>query len=270
MFRGYWNAPDLTAAAFTEDGWYQTGDLGHFDDAGRLILSGRKKDMIVLPNGFNVYPEDIENALRIAGLRDSVVLETIYGPAKKWLGFLHARTSDGLLQRTDKHWGKFLGDWAAPGGRKERGDSPEAKFFNNCVYAYNLELVIRMAKVLGKPDDAPVYRDRLQELRKNIHASYFDPAKNSYANGTQVQLAFALLAGVVPGDLRPAVEASLVKEFAAKGYLDMGSSGLPILLKLVTETGDMGRELYPHFASTAQPSYGYFLAQGESTWPEYW
>lgn len=76
VFSGYWNAPDLTAAAFTDDGWYQTGDLGHFDDAGRLILSGRKKDMIVLPNGFNVYPEDIENALRIAGLRDSVVLET--------------------------------------------------------------------------------------------------------------------------------------------------------------------------------------------------
>ena len=65
-----------TAAAFTEDGWYRTGDIGHLDAAGRLILSGRTKDIIVLPNGFNVYPEDIENALRIAGIRDSVVLET--------------------------------------------------------------------------------------------------------------------------------------------------------------------------------------------------
>ena len=76
VFKGYWNAPELTAGAFTEDGWYRTGDLGHFDDGGRLILSGRIKDMIVLPNGFNVYPEDIENALRIAGLRDAVVVET--------------------------------------------------------------------------------------------------------------------------------------------------------------------------------------------------
>src|SRR5207249_8605420 len=57
----------------------KTGDVGHLDPAGRLILSGRKKDIIVLPNGFNVYPEDIENALRIAGLRDSVVLETAPG-----------------------------------------------------------------------------------------------------------------------------------------------------------------------------------------------
>jgi long-chain acyl-CoA synthetase len=79
LFKGYWSSPELTAAAFTEDGWYKTGDIGHLDPAGRLILSGRKKDIIVLPNGFNVYPEDIENALRIAGLRDSVVLETAPG-----------------------------------------------------------------------------------------------------------------------------------------------------------------------------------------------
>ena len=43
---------------------------------GRLVLHGRKRDMIVLPNGLNVFPEDIENALRVAGIRDSVVLET--------------------------------------------------------------------------------------------------------------------------------------------------------------------------------------------------
>ena len=76
MFKGYWMDPVATAAAFDADGWYHTGDLGRLDDAGRLILHGRKKDMIVLSNGFNVFPEDIENALRDAGLRDSVVLET--------------------------------------------------------------------------------------------------------------------------------------------------------------------------------------------------
>jgi long-chain acyl-CoA synthetase len=76
LFKGYWHEPATTAAAFTPDGWYRTGDIGHLDPAGRLILSGRSRDMIVLPNGFNVYPEDLENALRMAGLRDSVVVET--------------------------------------------------------------------------------------------------------------------------------------------------------------------------------------------------
>jgi long-chain acyl-CoA synthetase len=76
LFKGYWNDPAATAAAFDADGWYRTGDVGRFDVAGRLILMGRKRDMIVLPNGLNVYPEDVENALRVAGLRDAVVVET--------------------------------------------------------------------------------------------------------------------------------------------------------------------------------------------------
>ncbi len=79
LFKGYWEDPERTAAAYTEDGWFRTGDIGHLDEAGRLILSGRIKDMIALPNGLKVYPEDIENALRIAGLKDTVVLETLPG-----------------------------------------------------------------------------------------------------------------------------------------------------------------------------------------------
>jgi long-chain acyl-CoA synthetase len=76
LFKGYWNDPEATAAAHTDDGWYRTGDIGRLDEEGRLILMGRTKDIIVLPNGLNVYPEDIENALRVAGVRDSVVIET--------------------------------------------------------------------------------------------------------------------------------------------------------------------------------------------------
>jgi long-chain acyl-CoA synthetase len=76
LFKGYWNNPTATAEAFTGDGWYRSGDLGALDEKGRLHLHGRTKDIIVLPNGFNVYPEDIENALRVAGIRDSVAVET--------------------------------------------------------------------------------------------------------------------------------------------------------------------------------------------------
>ncbi len=56
LFKGYWENPEATAAAYSEDGWYRTGDLGGLDEKGRLHLHGRKKDIIVLPNGFNVYP----------------------------------------------------------------------------------------------------------------------------------------------------------------------------------------------------------------------
>lgn len=72
--RGYWRNDEATHAAF-EDGWYKTGDLGSLDAAGYLYLKGRKKNIIVLSNGMNVYPEDIENTLlEEAGLTDAVVI----------------------------------------------------------------------------------------------------------------------------------------------------------------------------------------------------
>ena len=79
VFSGYWRDPDATAAALDTEGWYHTGDIGHTDEQGRYVLSGRIKNMIALPNGLKVYPEDMENVLREVGLRDTVVLETAPG-----------------------------------------------------------------------------------------------------------------------------------------------------------------------------------------------
>jgi len=59
VMKGYWNRPDATAAVL-RDGWFYTGDLGYFDADGNLFLTGRKKEVIVLSNGKNVYPEEIE------------------------------------------------------------------------------------------------------------------------------------------------------------------------------------------------------------------
>jgi long-chain acyl-CoA synthetase len=63
VFKGYWENEEATRAVLDDDGWYHTGDLGEIDKDGFLWLRGRKKDMIVLADGTNVYPEDIENAL---------------------------------------------------------------------------------------------------------------------------------------------------------------------------------------------------------------
>ena len=59
VMKGYWNRPDATAAVL-RDGWFYTGDLGYFDSDGNLFLTGRKKDVIVLSNGKNIYPEEVE------------------------------------------------------------------------------------------------------------------------------------------------------------------------------------------------------------------
>lgn len=60
VFSGYYRNPAATAEAFTDDGWFRSGDLGRFDEEGHLYIVGRAKDVIVLPNGKNVHPEDLE------------------------------------------------------------------------------------------------------------------------------------------------------------------------------------------------------------------
>ena len=59
VMKGYWNRPDATAAVL-RDGWLYTGDLGYFDADQNLFLTGRKKEVIVLSNGKNIYPEEVE------------------------------------------------------------------------------------------------------------------------------------------------------------------------------------------------------------------
>jgi long-chain acyl-CoA synthetase len=72
--KGYFNAPEETRSAF-RDGWFHTGDIGSLDDQGRLHIRGRKKEMIVTPEGLNVFPEDVERVLNEqAGVRESAVV----------------------------------------------------------------------------------------------------------------------------------------------------------------------------------------------------
>jgi len=60
VFKGYYNKPLETQSSF-KDGYFMTGDLGYLDDEGYLYITGRKKEIIVLPNGKNINPEEIEN-----------------------------------------------------------------------------------------------------------------------------------------------------------------------------------------------------------------
>ena len=71
---GYLDAPEETRAAF-EGGWFHTGDIGAFDDAGNLVIRGRKKDEIVTAEGVHVFPEDVEHVLEgVAGVQEAAVV----------------------------------------------------------------------------------------------------------------------------------------------------------------------------------------------------
>jgi long-chain acyl-CoA synthetase len=77
IMAGYLNDPDLTAETFS-DGWLKTGDLGRFDSGGHLMLSGRKKNMIVTEEGKNIYPEDIETVFESLPVKEFCVFAANY------------------------------------------------------------------------------------------------------------------------------------------------------------------------------------------------
>lgn len=81
LFKGYWQMPDKTAAAFTPDGWLHTGDLGLREPDGYFTLKGRSKDLIIT-GGLNVYPPEVELALMEL---DSVAACAVVGvPDAEW------------------------------------------------------------------------------------------------------------------------------------------------------------------------------------------
>lgn len=78
VFLGYYGQPEETSACLTEDGWLKTGDLGRIDDDGFVYITGRIKNLIILPNGENVSPESIEEPFyKCPALKDCLVKEDV-------------------------------------------------------------------------------------------------------------------------------------------------------------------------------------------------
>jgi malonyl-CoA/methylmalonyl-CoA synthetase len=74
VFKGYWRMPEKTRAEFREDGFFVSGDLGHYDERGYLRISGRGKDLII-SGGFNVYPAEVEGAIEaLPGVAECAVI----------------------------------------------------------------------------------------------------------------------------------------------------------------------------------------------------
>jgi len=81
VFAGYWERPDANREAFTEDGWFKTGDLGSIDAGGYLSIVGRAKELII-SGGYNVYPREIEDVLRAHPSIEDVAV--VGEPSNEW------------------------------------------------------------------------------------------------------------------------------------------------------------------------------------------
>lgn len=89
VMQGYFNRPDATAEVM-RGGWFLTGDLGRLDAAGRLTITGRKKEMIVLASGKNIYPEEIEAHYRKSAVIKEICVMGVTRPDEPTTERLHA------------------------------------------------------------------------------------------------------------------------------------------------------------------------------------
>ncbi len=97
VFKGYWNKPEKTAEAFTDDGWLKTGDVGEWVDGTHVKVVDRIKDIIITSGGKNISPSEIENSLKTSPyIKEAMVV----GDRRKFVSALIAIESD------------VVGDWA--------------------------------------------------------------------------------------------------------------------------------------------------------------
>ncbi|MDR0541610.1 MAG: family 78 glycoside hydrolase catalytic domain [Dysgonamonadaceae bacterium] len=203
---------------------------------------------------------------------DPKALEAAYETGRRWLNFLFQYLDDdGLLTPYDEEHGHFLGEWLRPGHLQELEINDHSLFFNNCVYAMALDHYIHIAEALGRNDETASYRKRLQILQTALHKKYYNPEKHSYLDGDQVRSATALFAGIVPEDLQPDVLKHLENDMTgAHPYFDIGSFSRYQYFHVLLAHPQFAEIIYNILSKTTYPGYGYFLAKGETAWPETW
>jgi long-chain acyl-CoA synthetase len=99
VMKGYFNRPEDTKAAFTEDGWFMTGDIGTIDERGCLSITDRKKDIIVTAGGKNIAPQNIENTLATDPFIEQAV---VIGEGRKYLSALIVPNFSELMSYAKK------------------------------------------------------------------------------------------------------------------------------------------------------------------------
>jgi long-chain acyl-CoA synthetase len=135
---GYWNNPDATRAMFTADGWLNTGDTARADADGRLYITGRLKEIIVMSNGEKIPPVDMEAAILQDNLFEQVM---VLGEGKPYL------SAFVVLNR--EQWAKVAPEHGLDAGSEKAMLGPEAE-------KIVLERVQRQIKSF--PGYAQVYR----------------------------------------------------------------------------------------------------------------
>ena len=264
--------PNFESGAYMDQYLQYTRDAQFADGKIRAVINEEDRPFLMWKAN---NPLTVWETYRMLG--DIKVLEDNYESMQKWMEWIYKNSNyntGGAIKAGERGLRQFpgLGDWCTPRGNFwTSSNSPEAIHFNNCLYAYMLENAMQIAKKIGKEADAKTYKDRLKVQREATHKLSYNQETGKYVNGHQVDQAFALLSGVTPASQKEKVEAVLQDNILYKfPYYDTGSSGQALYTRYFTECGERMDLIYKLLKDKHHPSYGYFLEQGKTVWPERW
>jgi alpha-L-rhamnosidase len=264
--------PNFESGAYMDQYLQYTRDAQFADGQTRAVLNEEDRPFLMWKAN---NPLTVWETYRMLG--DKKVLEDNYQSMQKWMTWLyeHSNYKTGgalIIGEQGKREMPGLGDWCTPRGNFwTSSNSPDAAHFNNCLYAFMLENAMHISEALNKTEDALAYKNRLKVQREATHKISYDPETGKYLKGYQVDQAFALLSGVTPASEKEKAAAQLVNNVLYDfPYYDTGSSGQALYTRYFTESGERMDLIYELLRDKHHPSYGYFLEQGKTVWPERW
>ena len=191
---------------------------------------------------------------------------------KEWFKYVDKYTVDGLLKRWPdtqyRDW--YLGDWLTPIGG-DASNQLSVDLVNNCFISDCLGTMCKMALALGKKEEAEGFAARREKLNKLIHETFYRADEAIYATGSQLDMCYPMLVGVVPDSLYNNVKENMIamtKE-KHKGHIAVGLVGVPIL----TEWAIRNKQVdffYQMMKKRDYPGYLYMIDHGATATWESW
>ena len=143
-----------------------------------------------------------------------------------------------MIKRYGGRW-DFLGDWLWPHATTQgmNNYSDENLFFNNCYWIYNLKTGAKLARVIGRNEEAAQWEKQAKLAGEAVHHTWYHANDHNYADNSMRSLAAALYGDIMPAGLRPLVMKRLEKEILVnqKGHIDAGITGGTMLFNVLRE-----------------------------------
>jgi alpha-L-rhamnosidase len=195
---------------------------------------------------------------------DSEILKESYPMMKKYIAYLQTKAKDNILSQG-------LGDWYDL-GPKDPGVSQLTAMgiTGTAIYYYDLNVVSKIARLVGKEDEVSAYDKLAAEVRQSFNEKFFNKETKEYGTGSQTANAMAVYMKLVEPQYKEAVVQNIVKDIRQhNNSLTSGDIGYRYLLKVLDDEGRSG-VIYEMNNRTDVPGYGYQLAKGATSLTESW